>query len=133
MGRSLFAQFGPEFGCQGLNGRSGHVKEQLSEVRAASDFAQVLFNLFAPTTPNFGPNHFLHGVHGIGTLCVWEGFHVYPNVLHHQLFIDGQTDDHLVNGLVCFPGFLTLDFKKHRFGIGQLSLNIPQSILAVKP
>lgn len=111
----------------------GHVVEQLAHVGAARDASQIGFDGFAPSTGHAAAHHALHGIQ-----CGWAalyrvGLHASLNRLHHQLCVDGDTNQHVVDGVASFANsFAVGAWQVDGFGIQQLAFDVPQAIFTFK-
>ena len=103
----------------------GHIKEQLTQMRAPQRASDVLVNRATPPLAQSGPDQLLRRGLRLWAFVVRQVVHRHGNCMNQKTVVDGEPDLHIVNGLVRPPRFLTLDFECEGFGVAHVGFNVP--------
>ena len=113
---------------QGLVRSGGHIEQQLAQVGAALNSAQVLLDSPPPAGPHGASHHQVHGRLRLRALPVGHVVHGNRNVLHRQRVVHRHPDGHTVDGLARLPLAFARNRENLLLGIAQLTFDVPQTI-----
>ena len=114
-----------------LEGSGGHVEQQLAQVRATLDAAQVLLDGAPPAARQAAAHHALHRRHRLGAGPVGKVVHGDFDGVHHGVAVHRQADRHAVDRLAGGPAAFAGDLERRRgLGVAQLGLDVPQAVVA---